>query len=639
MAQLSRETVEQVLAATDIVDLVGSYLPVKRAGTRFVALCPFHNEKSPSFSIDPARQFFHCFGCKKSGDAITFVRDYENLTFVDSVKKLAGRVGITVTEEALDPREEADRKRRGRLLDLHREVSRFFHSLLLRSPDAEHAREYLKSRGFGKEMAQRWEVGWAPASAKTFLDWAREKGLRGRDLVDSGLALQRDGGRGLYLRFRDRLMFPIRNDYGDVIAFSGRQLREDPRSGKYINSPETALFKKSRVLFALDRARKAVLREKSVLICEGQIDAIACHEQGIEHAIAPLGTAFTPEHARTLKRYARSALICFDADGAGFAAAERSFRELVGEGIAVRAVRMPAGEDPDSFMNRHGADAFRALLDESPNFFDFLIDQAKQDRQLDDPEQKSALARSCASLLAVMPDPVTRDPMISHVAARLQIGAPELRDAVVRAGRAEHRRAGRRHERRRSDDSEERPASPEPAALEPTIGYLCSLALRSAAARQWLAEQLETLAEISPHIDGVPILHDLLAADPDPDSPAALNAWLAELAEPRRLALQQDASFNLDLPETPLTAAAEALAAVSALALEKQDAAIKAELAEPGIGIERQVELLGRAKEIADLLGSLTNRALTLDRFAPNPQRTRAPNRFDGRNFPKQRKS
>ena len=375
MSQIPRETVEQVLAATNIVDLIGSYLPVKRAGTRYVCNCPFHNEKTPSFSIDPIRQFFHCFGCKKSGDALTFVRDYEGLTFVDAVKKLAGKSGIAIVEEAVDPKEERARRDRGRLLDLHREASRFFHQLLLKSPDAAHARDYLKSRGFGKAMAESWEIGWAPESPKVFLDWARTQGLRGRDLVNSGLAIQRDNGNGLYIRFKDRLMFPIRNDHGDVIAFSGRQLREDPRSGKYINSPETALFKKSNVLFALDRSRKGILDAKSVLLCEGQIDAIACHEQGIVNAIAPLGTAFTPQHAKNLKRYTKQALLCFDADKAGFTAAERAYRELAGEGISVRVVRMPAGEDPDSFMKENGADAFRELLRYvSINFaIDFLV--------------------------------------------------------------------------------------------------------------------------------------------------------------------------------------------------------------------------------------------------------------------------
>ena len=254
MARIPEETIEQILAATDIVDVVGNYIPLKRAGSSFRALCPFHNEKTPSFYVNPSIQIFKCHGCGKGGNAIIFVRDYENLTYQDAIRKLASRVGITVAEESLDPKEEADRRRRGLLLDLHRMLSAYYHSLLMESPDAQHARDYLKSRGFGSEMAERWQVGWAPPP-QIFVPWAKEQQLRGRDLVDSGIALQKERG-GLYFRFRDRLMFPIHNDYGDVIAFSGRQLREDPNSGKYINSPETRLFKKSDVLFGLDKAKK-----------------------------------------------------------------------------------------------------------------------------------------------------------------------------------------------------------------------------------------------------------------------------------------------------------------------------------------------------------------------------------------------
>ncbi|MFC7337192.1 DNA primase [Haloferula chungangensis] len=598
------------------MDLIGSYIPVKRAGTRYVCNCPFHNEKTPSFSIDPARQFFHCFGCKKSGDALTFVRDYEGLTFVDAVKRLAGKSGITIVEQAIDPKEERARRDRGRLLDLQREASRFFHELLLRSPAAAHARDYLKSRGFGKEMAERWEVGWAPDTPKVFLDWAREKGLRGRDLCNSGLAIQRETG-GLYLRFRDRLMFPVRNDHGDVIAFSGRQLREDPRSGKYINSPETALFKKSNVLFGLDRARKGILDAKSVLICEGQIDAIACHEQGISNAIAPLGTAFTANHAKIIGRYTKRALLCFDADSAGFTAVERSFRELIAGSITVTAVQMPAGEDPDSFMQRNGVDAFKELIEKSPTFFDFIIDKKKSSSDLNSPEGRSEFAKECAELISLFPDSVIRGSMIDHVATRLRIGRPELFEAVIK----ESKRPKSRRFERRNNDEQESTQSVEPAPLDPTMGYLCALSLHSFEVRQFLSEQFETLHEIADQLEGVPILQKILTERSESDNPASVNSFIASLPESERLALHSDATFSIALPENPLEASHQALAEASALALEREDASIKAALAEPNIAFEKQLQLLQRAKEIADLLGSLTNRAITTDRFAPNARR------------------
>lgn len=619
MPQIPRETVEQILAATDIVDLIGSYIPVKRAGSRFVANCPFHNEKTPSFSINPAWQRFHCFGCSVDGDAIKFVQDYEGLTFVDAVKKLAAKNGISIVEEAVDPREERARRTRGRLLDLHREVSRYFHRLLLTSPDAAHARDYLKSRGFGSEMAKRWEVGWAPESPKTFLDWAREKGLRGRDLVDAGIALQRDHGNGLYLRFRDRLMFPICNDHGDVIAFAGRQLREDPRSGKYINSPETTLYRKSNVLFGLNKARKGILDAKAVLICEGQIDAVACHEQGVVNAIATGGTAFTPQHAKTLKRYTQQALLCFDADNAGFSAAERAFRECSTVGISVRVVRMPGGEDPDSFMKENGPDAFRELMDGAINLFDFMIERASAEGRLNGPQERATFSGECAPLLSVISDPVTRDAMINHVATRLRVGVPELRDAVSRAARGESNR--RRFDRRREEKDETAAPPSEPTRLDPRVGYLCSLALHSLEVRQWLGEQYETLQEISGQLDGIPLLRTILADRSEADTPAAINSFVAALSEPDRLALHADPTFSAALPADPLDAVNQALAEASALALEREDASIKAALAQPDVPFEEQTKLLQRAKEIAELLASLNNRAITTDRFSPNSRR------------------
>jgi DNA primase len=624
--QISRETTEQILAATDIVDVIGAYIPVKRAGPSFKALCPFHNEKTPSFNINPHRQFFHCFGCGKSGDAITFVREYENLTFADAVRKLATRAGIAVVEETLDPREDKARRQRGRLLDLHREVAQFLHRMLM-TRDATHARDYLKSRGFGKEMAVRWTIGWMPENPRIFMDWARAEGFTGRELVDSGIFVQKERG-GIYVRFRDRLMFPIRNDHGDVIAFSGRQLREDPNSGKYINSPETAIFKKSNVLFALERARKAILKESCVLLCEGQIDAISCHEQGIEHAIAPLGTAFTPNHARLLRRYAKTALLCFDADKAGFAASERAFRELAAEGIAVRVVTMPAGEDPDSFMRKNGPDAFREILAGAVDFFDFLIERAKTDNRLADLQQRAAFARDCASLLAIIPDPVSREGMVNHVATRLRTGVPELRDAVLRAARAAKNKPA---ERTRGDAPPETPKV-EALAIDPVVAYLCGLALHSTAAQEWLGEHYETLHEAAEHLEGISLLEAILSARPDASSHAAVNSFVAGLSEPQRLALLSDPTFHDDPPEDPVAAAEIALGELSAKVLHRRDQEIKEQMASPGLAPEEMIRLLHETKRIAELLKGVDQRFVFSDRFAPS--RKPAPKPFFRRNPP-----
>jgi DNA primase len=603
---IPKENIEQVLSATDIVDLINSYVPLKRAGSQFRANCPFHNEKSPSFYVNPARQSFKCFGCGKGGDAITFVRDYENLPFMEAVRKLAQRSGIPIREEENDPEADRSRRSRGRLLDLHREAADFMHSLLLKSPDAAHARDYLKSRGFGREMAVNWTVGWMPEKPQVFLDWAKSKSFTGRELVDSGICYLREEGNprsGIRVRFRDRLMFPIRNEVGDVIAFSGRQLREDPNSGKYVNSPETSLFIKSRVLFALDRAKKAILKEKAALLCEGQIDVIACHERGIEHAIATQGTSLTREHAKLLRRYSQNVILCYDADKAGIAASDRAFRELVQEGLSVRVATMPAGDDPDSYMKAHGPESFRELLGGARDFFDFKLEFAKSTGALDTAAGRAAALTDCASALMLMSDFAARENQINVVATHLQTSANALREAIAKL-KLRPQRAAR--ETVASESEETAPAEPTP--LHRIVAFLCHLALGSAAAQHLLGEQFETLHEASRWLEGIPLLETILSAQPDPESPAAVNAFLGTLPECDRLALLRDAVIE-GAPVDGMQAAEHALSLLSGVVLQRRDAAVKAALKEPGLSNERMFELLEEAKEIKNLLRGIDQRS------------------------------
>jgi DNA primase len=599
---ISKETIERVLASTDIVDLIGSYIPLKRAGTGYKANCPFHHEKTPSFNVSPHKQFFHCFGCGKSGNAIGFVMEHEGLLFMDALKRLATKAGVHLEEEPDDPNARAARKSRGRLLDLHREVSAFFHQLLKTDPQCQHARDYLKSRGFGRGMAERWEIGWMPENPKVFLDWARSKNFTGKDLVGSGLASLKDEGKpanGIYVRFRDRLMFPIRNEVGDVIAFSGRQLREDPRSGKYINSPETEIFKKSNVLFALDRAKKAILKEKTVILCEGQIDAIACHEGGVENAIAPLGTAFTEQHARILKRYAQTAVLCFDADNAGVKACERAFRELAPEGLSVKVVELPAGDDPDTYLKAHGVEGFRKKVVEARDFFDFKIESARKNGRMETAEGRAELARESTELLAAMGDHAARDQQINVVSTLLGLGSATLREGISNAVR----KAKLQAQRPARGQQEEQTAAPVvPIPLDRTVGYLCHLALTSAPAQHFLSEQFETLHEAKAWVEGIALLEKILGASPDTSSSAAINAFVAGLRKSEQIALHKEMGSSPTLAEDGIQAAEQALGMLSSIVLQKRDAAVKAALQEPGISPERLRELLEEAKEIAGLL-------------------------------------
>lgn len=617
MGLIAKETIEQVLAATDIVDLINSYLPLKRAGTSYKANCPFHHEKSPSFNVSPSRQRFHCFGCGKSGNAIGFVMEHEGLVFMDALKKLAAKAGVHLEEEPDDPQARAAKRSRGKLLDLHREASAFFHSLLKTDPKCQHARDYLKSRGFGKEMAERWEIGWMPENAQTFLDWAKSKKFTGKDLVASGLASLRDENRpaaGLYVRFRDRLMFPIRNEVGDVIAFSGRQLREDPKTGKYINSPETDIFKKSNVLFALDKAKKAITKEKTVILCEGQIDAISCHERGVENAIAPLGTAFTAQHARILKRYAQTAVLCFDADLAGVKACERAFRELTPEGLTVKVVELPPGDDPDTYLKAHGVDGFRKLVAEAKDFFDFKIASGKKNGRLESVEGRTEMTRECTELLAVMGDHAARDHQINVVASMLGVGSSTLRQNIVVAAKKAKAVADRAANYDNSKQQAEETAL-EPAPLDRTVGYLCHLAMASAPAQHFLNEQFETLHEARAWVEGVGLLEKILAAAPDPESTAAVNAFVSSLRPSEQLALDRVMGDVEIKPDQGLQAAEQAIGMLSSIVLQKRDAAVKAALKEPGLSVERMKELLEEAKEIAGLL-RWTGRSIYDDELA-----------------------
>ncbi len=608
MGRIPEETIELILASTDIVDLIGSYIPLKRAGSNFKALCPFHNEKSPSFMVNPTRQSYHCFGCGESGSAIGFVMAYENLPFPDAVKKLAARSGVIIQEETYDPEADKRKKKRSRLLDLHNQWARYMHSLLLKSPDAQHAREYLKSRGYGKGMAERWVIGWMPSNPNVFLDWAREQSFSGRELCDSGLAALKDQNSargGIYVRFRDRLMFPIHNDYGDIIAFSGRQLRDDPNTGKYINSPETILFKKSKVFFALDKARRSMTKDKFALLCEGQLDVIACHENGITSAIATQGTACTPDHARLLKRYTSDVVICFDADSAGFAAADKAFAILAPEGIHVRMVKMPQGEDPDSLIKGQSADAFRKLVDSAQEYFAVKLAHETSIRDLNSVRERAALANELAALIVHVGDKMTKEALINQVATRLGIGAEELRGGVIQAEK-DAVKTSFYEKRQRSRDEKAIPQKALPTEINGSVAGLCHLALTSQEAQDWLGEQLESLIEPLNSLAGGSILRNILQKSPDASKPSTAQAFIISMPEEDQIALRK--IMESETPADALRAAEETTAMLVSTHFQNKEAAIRAKLAQPDLSPEHMIALMNEAKDLQDILKNLQQR-------------------------------
>src|SRR5438034_6419802 len=391
MGTIPSETIEQIAAANDIVEVIGSYFPLKRAGANFKALCPFHQEKTPSFMVSPSRQTFHCFGCGAGGSVFRFVMDYEHVDFPSAVRKLAARVGITVVEKFPAGGagvEERQRELRQRLLKLHAEAAQWFHENLVKREVGQTARKYLGTRGITVEIAKRWQLGYATDEWDAFGNWARGRGYDVRDLIASGLVKTKDDmassssqatsgvkPQRSYDRFRGRIMFPICNDVGEVIAFSGRLLQDDEESAKYLNSPETPLFRKGNVLFGLHKTKRALIEANCAIVCEGQLDLITFFEAGITNVVAPQGTAFTERQARVLKRFVNEVVLCFDADAAGQTAAERSLDALLQNDLIVRVAEMPPGEDPDSLVRRKGKADFEARIAEARNFFEYWIDR------------------------------------------------------------------------------------------------------------------------------------------------------------------------------------------------------------------------------------------------------------------------
>ncbi len=435
MARIPEETIDQVISSTDIVDLLlnGYGIQLKRAGTSYKACCPFHNEKTPSFNVSADRQRYKCFGCGEGGGVVNFVMNYENLSFVDSIKKLAQRASIPIIEESYDPQVEKIRKRRSKLLELHVKLTDWMHEQLLKAPEAQHARDYLNSRGYDLEMAKRWKIGWIPENSRLLVEWAKQVGFSAKEFVEAGIAAPKDEsnpGRGVYFRFRNRLMFPINNDYGDPIAFTARQLVEDANTGKYINSPETALFNKSRTIFGLDKARRPILKQKYVLVCEGQMDVIACVESGFEHAVACSGTSFTAEHAQILKKYTKQVCLCFDGDAAGQKATQRAYAELAKVGLEVQVVSLPTEHDPDTFIKERGQEAFQNELDQRQHYFDYRIRVANELGLLNEPRAKADLVQLLAEELAHISDHVQQDTYALHVADRLNVDRRQLSSKV-----------------------------------------------------------------------------------------------------------------------------------------------------------------------------------------------------------------
>lgn len=400
------EFVEHLKSSVDIVQVVGQYVRLKRQGSgpRYSGLCPFHSEKTPSFSVHSQHQFFKCFGCGEGGDVITFIMKIDGMTFWEAVTYLAERQGIPMPKRSEWSDEEA--KKRGGILEMHVLAAESFHQSLL-SPAGAEARSYLERRGLSRASAEEFMLGLSDRGGQALVRLFEKKGYSREDMLESGLVLQRADGSGLYDRFRGRLMFPIHSEAGKIIAFGGRALAEGDEP-KYLNSSETAIYVKSHVLYNLNRARKAIQDAGFSVLVEGYMDVIGVYAAGVKNVVATCGTALTNSQVRALRRHAGQLVLNFDPDNAGANATERSIPILLEENMNLKVLRLPDGLDPDEFIQRHGADAYQNALRTASSYYHWLADRARSRFDMKTPDGRVAAFQFLLPSILKMPDRLSR---------------------------------------------------------------------------------------------------------------------------------------------------------------------------------------------------------------------------------------
>jgi len=435
---IPEDVIAEILRRTDIVELIGGYLPLKAAGRTHKALCPFHTEKTPSFIVNPERQIFHCFGCGEGGDAIAFLVKHERLTFPEAVRTLAERAGVSLPARGGGPSEGEGRLP---LLEVQRQALEHFRENL-RGPEGSAARQYLAGRGLTAPLIERFQLGYALPQWDGLLRVLKKRGHPDRLLEAAGLIVARQTGTtgtrgatvargtGHYDRFRNRLMIPIWDVSGRVVGFGGRAL--DPSEVKYINSPETAVYRKGTHLYALNLAARAIRERDRALVVEGYFDAIMLHAHGFDYAVAALGTALTTEQARLLLRYATTVVLLFDPDAPGIEAARRSLGHLINVDLDWRIVLLSGGLDPDAFVRTHGAAGFSAALDAAQDLVEFFLDRRVSGLDIADPVQRARAVDALVEVVGAIDNPIRREGYVQRVAQRTGITDRSLLEAVAR---------------------------------------------------------------------------------------------------------------------------------------------------------------------------------------------------------------
>lgn len=416
----------------DIVQFIQEYLPLKKAGANWKAPCPFHREKTPSFMVHPEKQIWHCFGCGKGGDVFTFFQEMEGLDFPEALKILAERAGVKL-ERSFE--NEAAKSQKNRILEINAKAAYFFNHFLTEMPAAQAARDYLfKKRGLSAKIVEEWQIGFIPEQWDLLTQYLLKKGYGVEDLIASGLTIKNEERKSFYDRFRGRIMFPIWDVHNNVVGFTGRQLVENAEAGgKYVNTPQTAVYDKSRVIYGLNKAKNEIKAKDLIVLVEGQMDVIACHQAGMTNVVAVSGTALTEEQIRLFKRYSNNLAVAFDADEAGQKAAERSLDMALIQGLNVRVIRLPAnaGKDADECLKKNPAVWFKTV-EESAGAMDWRFEKAFAAADLTSPRGKQAVAGILLQEIAKIPFAVEREGYLKRLGERLGVEAGVLREELVK---------------------------------------------------------------------------------------------------------------------------------------------------------------------------------------------------------------
>jgi len=591
---ITPETRERIRAASDIVEIIGACIPLKRAGATFKALCPFHKEKTPSFNVNPQKQIFHCFGCGKGGDVFTFVQEYEHIGFMDALRRLADRAKIPL-EYDQNPAAEQSRHLKDQLLEVHEQITQRWQNALANEAGGQAARDYLAKRGVPAEAVKLFRLGAAPEAWDDTVNWAKSKGHPLALVEQAGLILRKEGSDHYYDRFRGRLIFPICDEQGRVIGFSGRVLAGDEKTSKYVNSPETAIFKKSKVFFGLDKSKRALLDAGLAVVCEGQLDLIACFLAGVENVVAPLGTAFTEEHARLIKRYVEEVILCFDSDEAGQKAAVRSLDHLLGSGLAVRVALVPAPDDPDSFIKTKGGPAFKQLIAGAEDFFDYYLNRLCRQHDVNSDKGRRAVLSGMAEAVQKTGSAVLEDKYAQKTALRLGV-APE-------AVRAEFKKI------KRTRPAPAPAAEPGPEAEAEETSFEALAQGRPPEKEFWLLKLLLRRDELAPAaaawLDPNWLTHPLVRSVVAQRLAAAaggtwrgLGAFLGEFESDAIRNLVTEAATEERAIPNPEQQLADVLLRLRNEQLEREFTAVIQQAGQPDLADEQKVELLQRSQSL-----------------------------------------